>query len=330
MRGVLELAKAHPRNPVAGEALRFIASTERLLGSEPKIDSPSSLAPALELLCRDHARDPGMRKVCSSLSSYTYIESVERLMRVVFDQSPNRNEQGLACYALATLVGRQSHDIRWLRERPEGDMSYKDLEDEWGKDVMMSFLKKDPDSLEAEACALLERVSSSFGTVSSPFDGDRRTLGDIASGELFARRNLAIGKVAPEVEGRDHVGKVFKLSDYRGKVVLLSFSGNWCGPCRSMYPEERDLVQRLKDKPFALLSVNTDEDLESLRTSVESGEISWRCWWDGGKGPITTRWGIMNFPTLFLLDRDGVIRAKPVPRLQALGQAVEALLEPAK
>ena len=48
-----------------------------------------------------------------------------------------------------------------------------------------------------------------------------------ARGHLFAMRNLAIGKVAPEIEGEDVDGKKFKLSDYRGKVVMLSFWGDW-------------------------------------------------------------------------------------------------------
>jgi peroxiredoxin len=50
---------------------------------------------------------------------------------------------------------------------------------------------------------------------------------EAARGYLFEMRNLAIGKVAPEIEGEDVDGKKFKLSDYRGKVVMLSFWGDW-------------------------------------------------------------------------------------------------------
>ena len=56
--------------------------------------------------------------------------------------------------------------------------------------------------------------------------GDR-TYGDLADGYLFEIRNLAIGKVAPDIEGEDLDGKKFKLSDYRGKVVVIDFWGNW-------------------------------------------------------------------------------------------------------
>ena len=80
-----------------------------------------------------------------------------------------------------------------------------------------------------------------------------------------------------------------------------------------MYPQERELVARLKDKPFAMVSVSTDATVETLQKSIASGEITWRCWYDGGiTGPITTRWGVRSFPTIFVLDKAGVIRFKDV------------------
>jgi thiol-disulfide isomerase/thioredoxin len=183
----------------------------------------------------------------------------------------------------------------------------------------------DPDALEMESEALLERVVAEFGDVRP--EEEPRTLGTIASGELFSRRNLGVGKTAPEIDGFDHEGKRFKLSDYRGKVVVLTFSGNWCGPCRGMYPQERKLVADLKDKPFALVSVDTDEDVTTLTRSITTGEVTWRAWWDGGTvGPITTRWGVASFPSIFVLDSAGVVRFKDV-RGDDLDRAVATLLK---
>jgi peroxiredoxin len=193
---------------------------------------------------------------------------------------------------------------------------------------MARFLANDPEALDAEADALLKQVIAKFGEIPLP-DGSRyKTLADRAGAELLGRDVLAIGKLAPEIEGRDHEGKAFRLSDYRGKVVLLTFSGNWCGPCRGLYPEERRLVDHFRGRPFAVLSVNTDDDVATLRKSISTGEITWRCWWDGRVGPISARWGILSFPSLFLIDADGVIRARPGHQSTTLENDVEALLAP--
>ena len=95
-----------------------------------------------------------------------------------------------------------------------------------------------------------------------------------------------------------------------------------------MYPHERSLVKRLQDKPFALLGVNSDEDREELKDVMEKEKITWRSWWDGGgrSGPITTKWNIQGWPTVYVLDHKGIIRYKGV-REGALDKAVDALLK---
>ncbi len=198
----------------------------------------------------------------------------------------------------------------------------------------MPYLEKirqeDPRALAREGERLLEKALADYGDL--PYDpslepaGDK-TLADVARTDLRKLRSLAIGQVAPEIEGTEVGGKKFRLSDYRGLAVLLTFSGNWCGPCRAMYPDERAIVARLKGRPIALLSVNTDENQETLRKSIASGEINWRCWWESGTdGPICTKWMIESFPELFLLDHEGVIRNHGAYDKQTLDRAIDALL----
>jgi hypothetical protein len=72
---------------------------------------------------------------------------------------------------------------------------------------------------------LFERAADRYADVKLNASGP--SIGDQAKGALFAMRFLSVGKEAPEVEGEDADGKKFKLSDYRGKVVLLDFWGHW-------------------------------------------------------------------------------------------------------
>ena len=83
-----------------------------------------------------------------------------------------------------------------------------------------------------------------------------------------------------------------------------------------MYPHERSLVKKLADKPFALVGVNSDDDLQALKKTLEEEQITWRSFQNdkGTKGPkgdaISKDWNVRGWPTLFLIDHKGVIRHK--------------------
>jgi peroxiredoxin len=313
-RGVLELVRSNLTDPAVVEALQFVIETAR---AGPGDESYQ----AMEIL-RDHVRDRGMGGLCGRLFYFVHAPAAESLLRAVMEEHPDRNDRAQACHVLATYLRLQAGMVRRIREKPERIDEYVH---DWHRDATARFVKEaDPEALEQRSEALLERVVAEFADVSRWYDGV--PLGKMAEGELFALRNLAVGKVAPEITGKDHKGKAFALSDYQGKVVVLTFSGNWCGPCVGMYPQEREMAKRLKDRPFAMVSVNTDADAQTLAKAIESGAISWRCWWDGGTtGPITTRWGVSSFPSIFVLDRARVIRYKDVRGID-LDKAVESLL----
>ena len=95
-----------------------------------------------------------------------------------------------------------------------------------------------------------------------------------------------------------------------------------------MYPHERSLVERLDDKPFALLGINSDQDRVRLKKRMEEEGITWRSWWDGGStsGPIATEWKVRGWPTIYVLDHRGVIRYRDI-RGEALDVAVDTLLK---
>lgn len=98
-----------------------------------------------------------------------------------------------------------------------------------------------------------------------------------------------------------------------------------------MFPHERSLVESLKDKPFALIGVNSDKEKETYFSQVKENGISWRSFWCGEKGtqgPIPTKWNVKSWPTLYVIDHKGVIRHKWVgsPKGTILDESIEALL----
>ena len=99
-----------------------------------------------------------------------------------------------------------------------------------------------------------------------------------------------------------------------------------------MIPHERSLVDRLKDKPFALLGINSDVDKQYYASEQKAMGVTWRSFWNGPKGtsgPISTKWNVRGWPTIYVVDHKGVIRFKHV-RDEMLDRAVDVLMSEMK
>ena len=95
-----------------------------------------------------------------------------------------------------------------------------------------------------------------------------------------------------------------------------------------MIPHERSLVKQLKGKPFALIGVNSDGEIDVARKAVEKLEINWRSFWNGEKGtfgPISTKWNVDSWPKTYLIDAKGIIRYKDL-KGEKLDEAIEKLM----
>jgi hypothetical protein len=95
-----------------------------------------------------------------------------------------------------------------------------------------------------------------------------------------------------------------------------------------MIPHERSLVERLKDKPFALIGINSDDDKDAYRVQQKEMGVTWRSFWNGPRGtsgPISSKWGVRGWPTIYVLDHKGVIRFTGT-RGKKMDAAVDQLL----
>ena len=99
-----------------------------------------------------------------------------------------------------------------------------------------------------------------------------------------------------------------------------------------MIPHERSLVKKLAGRPFALIGVNSDADKDELRKHLTEEQITWRSFWNGPKGPrgpIAEAWNVHGWPTIYILDADGTIRARDL-RDEELEAKVLELVEMAE
>jgi hypothetical protein len=95
-----------------------------------------------------------------------------------------------------------------------------------------------------------------------------------------------------------------------------------------MIPHERELARKLSDKPFTLLGINSDESRSALKNVLAEQQITWPQIYDGtpGEGPIATHWNVHGWPTIYILDHEGVIRFKDL-RDEKMEEAVLELLD---
>ena len=150
------------------------------------------------------------------------------------------------------------------------------------------------------------------------FAEEHPELADVVDDRRHYIRYLLTGRVAQNTVGNDLDGVEFALEEYRGKIVVLVFSGEWCGPCRGEYPYHRFAMEQYKDDPVVFLGVNSDADPEVILASKARGEApDYRTWWDGHsqpdaeitatKGPIATSWEVFGWPTIYVIDQEGAI-----------------------
>lgn len=279
LSAILKRAEKDIADPLAGNLLAWLTHK---FSFEEKGNEPPVVDAAIDQLLAKFPEHAAWERICED-RTYGRREANAVTLRKIAAKTSSPRVKALATFALGQYL-----------------VSQIDILNSSGKADQAAKLVDEADRTLADAIASLRDSKS------APQQEEAERM-------LKAFRTLRVGKPAPEIVGKDVDGKELKLSGFRGKVVLLDFWAFRCGPCRSMFPHQRSLVNRLADKPFALIGVNADRDADELRKSLKEQNITWRSFWDGSKGiegPIAREWNIRGWPTLYLIDHEGIIRHK--------------------
>lgn len=145
--------------------------------------------------------------------------------------------------------------------------------------------------------------------------------------DLERERRVGIGAQAYDFELPDENGKLFRLSDYRGKYVLIEFTASWCGWCKKEIPFLMRLHQETKGKNLEMFTIYLDKDRDTWKNDLKEHSLPWTvlCDLKAFDGPVPPAYNVHGIPAIFLIAPDGTIKAKGL-RGDAMIETIKALL----
>ena len=295
----LALAKENAKDPAALESIKMAMQT-----SGGPFLKDGSWAKILDEVRAHHLNDPEIRTVVRQLGGGAFDDASEKLLRDIASKNTDRKTQA---YAYKAIASSKDAAVRAADQIQQNKDVRENVEERLGKEFVAKVIAdadKNRQAAEEARKILKDRYADVFP-------------------------DLSVGKAAPEVVSKDINGEVARLSALKGKVVVLDIWATWCGPCRAMIPHERDMVEKLKDKPFVLVSISADAEKQTLTDFLAKEKMPWTHWWNGSDGGIIEDWEVTHYPTIYVLDAKGVIRFKEI-RGKALEEAVEGLLKEAE
>ncbi len=318
-----ELVKNAPEDPAALEVYTFLVT---------QFSGSAQAKSAFERLA-GHMTDVRLGRHCH-LMAYSPAPEMESYLRIVHKKHGDEKVRLEAGLALA-------HHLRWqvldrhARTRTVGQVNYLEFlgtEEELGLIEEVETICHHAQENQAETPCLTEDdeglpVPTTMGKVAKAL---------LDSMDAVDIRRLAVGQTAPEVDVTDSTGKPLKLSALRGKVVLISFGGQYCVPCKAMIPHKRDLLARMKDRPFALFGLDRSESYQvaQLQAFLKKENVTWpvaAALSDSGRDYFST-WKVHAIPVFYLIDDQGAIRQRfdgyTEPRV--FNDAVERLVKEAE
>jgi RNA polymerase sigma factor (sigma-70 family) len=347
---LFQIAEINRGTPLAEEAL---------IGIVFHLQSSTNAERAIEIITRDHITSETIEPLFHR-SGLFITHAAEKLYREALAKSPHRQIQGLACYSLARYLEVQTATFvhrQGLTTASSVTAAQRSTENEAEREGARERLREHgPHALDGEAIALYERLVNEFGDipageplpnlVEDEYTRARRaSLGEIAEIYLADLRDHGVGKSAPEIEGVDLDGRPMKLSDYRGKVVVLYFGapvapgGVGAHAAAPVTAAVDEIARRHAGDPLAILGVSTvnpgpSAGREAYQWALKASKLPARFWWDleppNRPGPIQTAWNARGRVRLYVLDHRGVIRETQYSGPELLEKAIAQLLKEQK
>ncbi|MDR3061001.1 MAG: AhpC/TSA family protein [Dysgonamonadaceae bacterium] len=311
------------------------------------LDSPSR---ANLILSHDGTYNPADRTRPDDYLSF-FIEPVkiqvsaaDSIKNALIKGSPVNDDNNKLEASLKSISEKMNVLMAEYKEASEEDKKSEDFQksiesryqaiSQESNDVYKSFIQSNPNSFIsvvalntfAGSTPDVEKIEPVFNLLSSEMKNTKE--GKAFSERINNLKKIAIGAIAPEFAQEDPDGKQIKLSDFRGKYLLIDFWASWCGPCRKENPNVVQAYDKYKNKNFEILGVSLDSKKDSWLAAIEKDGLTWPQVSDLGywKNAVAQQYAVQSIPQNFLLDPNGKIIAKNL-RGEDLSKKLAELLQ---
>jgi len=249
----------------------FLRATPGLLSTNPDGSTAPTFAQETEAIHKSietrHLKSAKLIPVCMALVTSGGLRSLAILEKIQANH-PDKKTQGVAALAAAMVLKTLGDDAEIMRKR-------------------LTYLRK----------AIVE---------SSEVDLGGTTVAKLAEDELYIIRFLTKGRVAPDLSGLDSAGRPLKLSDHKGKVILLLFWSSTIQEAGHLIEITTEMIRKFQDRPFVVIGVNHDP-LQKLRAMEGDGSVTWQNLSDPSN-KLAAEYRVGSWPLVYVLDGERKIQ----------------------
>ena len=243
----------------------FLRATPGLLTTNANGSTTPTFAAEIEMIRKSvetrHLKSPNLIPMCMALVASQDPRSLAILEKIQAGH-PERKTQGVAALGAAMVLKTLGDDGELMRKR-------------------LTYLRK----------AIVESSDVELGGTS---------VAKLAADELYIIRFLTKGRVAPDLSGIDSAGRPLKISDFKGKVVVLLFWSSTIQEAERVVQITREMEKKFQGRPFAVIGVNHDP-LPKLRSLEADGSVTWRNLSDP-TNKLADEYRVGSWPLVYVLD----------------------------
>jgi peroxiredoxin len=235
---------------------------------------------------------------------------------------------GISCNVILQIVKRSLETARGVLETQTKTYIYLGEKDSLPRRYLL-------ENTNGQVVTIIQATAKDL-KINEPFGDDAFLLETpdgfaerlITEQEISSRGLLQIGMVAPDWKLKDAEGVEHKLSDYRGKIVIMDFWATWCGPCLKSMPEIQKLHERFKNRGVVVLGITTNDDSKLAANYVEQKGYTYDFLFEG---ELLKDYNATALPTLYVIGSNGkIIHAEIGIRaetMESLVTMIEGLLQ---